>query len=79
MKKIGDVTAQRSDVKSLLKEKGWPDEKDFPEDLKEKVFIKHIKGPLFFGSTSNFQQLANQIPSTATTIIIRMGRMPYLD
>jgi SulP family sulfate permease len=79
MKKIGDVTAQRSDVKSLLKEKGWPDEKDFPEELKEKVFIKHIKGPLFFGSTSNFQQLANQIPDTATTIVIRMGRMPYLD
>ncbi|MCH7523459.1 MAG: SulP family inorganic anion transporter [Bacteroidetes bacterium] len=79
MKKIGDLTAQRSDVKSLKKEKAWSDEANFPEDLKEKVFIKHIKGPLFFGSTSDFQQLIKQIPDTASTIIIRMGRMPYID
>ncbi len=79
MKKIGDLTAKRSDVKSLGKEKGWSDEIDFPKDLEEEVFIKHIKGPLFFGSTSDFQHLAKQIPSTASTIIIRMGRMGYMD
>ncbi len=79
MKKIGDLTAERSDVKSLSKEKAWADEKDFPDDLKEKVFIKHIKGPLFFGSTSDFQQIMNQIPETASIIIIRMGRMQYID
>ncbi len=79
MKKIGDLTAERSDVKSLLKEKAWSDEIDFPKELQEEVFIKHIKGPLFFGSTSDFQQLMGQIPDTATTIIIRMGRMQYID
>ena len=79
MKKIGDLTAERSDVKPLSKEKAWLDEKNFPQELKEKVFIKHIKGPLFFGSTSDFQQLMRQIPETATTIIIRMGRMQYID
>jgi len=79
MKKIGDLTAKRSDVKSLLKEKAWNDEINFPEHLKEKVFIKHIKGPLFFGSTSDFQQIMKQIPETASAIIIRMGRMQYID
>ncbi|MBL4569220.1 MAG: SulP family inorganic anion transporter [Flavobacteriaceae bacterium] len=79
MKKMGDLTAKRSDVKSLKKEKSWKDEANFPEDLKDEVFIKHIKGPLFFGSTSDFQQLAKQIPDTASTIIIRMGRMAYID
>jgi SulP family sulfate permease len=79
MKKMGDLTAERSDVKPLLKEKAWADELDFPQKLKEGVFIKHIKGPLFFGSTSDFQQLAKQIPYTASTIIIRMGRMQYID
>lgn len=79
MKQIGDLTASRSDVKSLKKEKAWNDEQDFPEQLKEEVFIKHIKGPLFFGSTSDFQQLAKQIPETATVVIIRMGRMQYMD
>jgi SulP family sulfate permease len=79
MKIIGDLTAQRSDVKSLKHEKAWDDEKDFPEKLKEEVFIKHLKGPLFFGSTSEFQQLTSQIPDTATYVIMRLGRMQYMD
>jgi SulP family sulfate permease len=78
MKKIGDLTTEYSDIKPL-KEKSWPDEKDFPEHLKESVFIKHIKGPLFFGSTSDFQQLYKQIPEKATTVILRLGRMQYMD
>lgn len=79
MKKIGDLTAERSDVKPLLKEKAWEDEKNFPEDYKEKVFIKHIKGPLFFGSTSDFQALSQQIPDTANTAVLRLDRMQYMD
>lgn len=78
MKKIGDLTAEDSHVIPLTEE-AWDDESDFPVHLKEEVFIKHINGPLFFGSTSEFQQLANQIPSTSDTVIIRMGRMPYID
>ncbi|MCB4798144.1 SulP family inorganic anion transporter [Neotamlana laminarinivorans] len=78
MKKIGDLTTKHSDV-SALKEEAWADEAEFPESLSEKVFIKHINGPLFFGSTNNFQQLAKQIPNTAKAVIIRMGKMPYID
>jgi SulP family sulfate permease len=78
MKKIGDLTAERSDVKPL-KEESWEDEADFPQKLQEEVFIKHLKGPLFFGSTSDFQQLTLQIPDQATTVILRLGRMPYMD
>ena len=79
MKKIGDLTGENSDVKTLLEEEAWADEKNFPQDLKKKVFIKHIKGPLFFGSTNNFQLLAEQIPETAAKVIIRMDRMQYID
>lgn len=79
MKKIGDLMAERSDVKPLNEEENWADEADFPKNLKEEVYIKHIKGPLFFGSTSDFQQLAQQIPPTASVVIIRMDRMQYID
>ena len=78
MKKIGDLTAERSDVKSL-KEEAWEDEGNFPLNLQEEVFVKHIKGPLFFGSTSDFQALAQQIPDTASTVIMRLDRMQYMD
>ncbi|NNK18437.1 MAG: SulP family inorganic anion transporter [Maribacter sp.] len=79
MKKLGDLTAERSDVKSLAKEKAWADEANFPEEFKEEVFIKHVKGPLFFGSTSEFQALADQIPATASYAILRLDRMQYMD
>lgn len=79
MKKMGDVTADMSDVKSLKEEKAWDDEKFFPEKLKEKVFIKHIKGPLFFGSTGHFQILSKQVPDSASYVIVRMGKVPYID
>jgi SulP family sulfate permease len=79
MKKMGDLTAERSDLRTLEKEQSWTDEAGLPKNLREEVFIKHLKGPLFFGSTSNFQALASQIPPTAFTVIIRMDLMPYMD
>lgn len=78
MKKIGDLTGHRSDVKPLNDE-AWFDERNLPQKIKDEVFIKHIKGPLFFGSTSQFQQLATQIPDSASSVVIRMGRMQYMD
>ena len=78
MKKIGDLTAERSDIKTL-KEESWRDEIDFPEKYKEEVFIKHIKGPLFFGSTSDFQALVLQVPKTASHVVMRLDRMQYMD
>jgi len=83
MKKIGDLTAGHSKVVPLKNayelSLAWSDEVNFPERLKEEVFIKRLEGPLFFGYTSDFQQLANQIPDTATHVIIRMGKTPYID
>ncbi len=83
MKKIGDLTADQSKVVPLKiadeLSMAWSDEMNFPEKLKEEVFIKRLEGPLFFGYTSDFQQLANQIPDTATHVIIRMGKTPYID
>tara|TARA_B100000900_G_scaffold238800_1_gene202900 strand:- start:540 stop:2384 length:1845 start_codon:yes stop_codon:yes gene_type:complete len=78
MKLIGDVTSRESNVEPL-KEEAWPDEIAFPVALKDSVFIKHIKGPLFFGYTSEFQQLYKQIPDKAKTVVIRLSKMQYMD
>lgn len=79
MKKIGDLTAASFNVKSLQKEASWKDEKSFPKGLKEEVFIKHLEGPLFFGSTAKFTETAKQIPTTASTLVIRLDKVPYID
>ena len=79
MKEIGDLTAERSKVSSLSENQERSDLINLPESMKELITVKQIKGPLFFGSTSEFQQLAQQIPSESDIIIFKMGRMPYMD
>ena len=78
MKLIGDSTAKRSNVEPL-KEEAWPDEEGFPVALKDVVYIKHIKGPLFFGYTSEFQEMLKMIPSSAKRVVFRLSRMQYMD
>jgi SulP family sulfate permease len=79
MKKIGDLMAKNSEVTKLEDFKNWDDEMEFPEYLREEVIIKHLEGPLFFGSTTDFQHLASQIPDDTKVIVLRMGRVPYMD
>ncbi len=79
MKKIGDLTVKESHLGPLRVEPTWQDEFGFPEHLKNEVFIKHISGPMFFGSNDNLQPLAKELPNSATTVIMRMDRMNYVD
>ncbi len=79
MKNIGNLMAKNSEIKKLKDFEDWDDEMNFPDNLREEVVIKHLDGPLFFGSTTDFQQLAAQIPDETSTIILRMGRVPYID
>ena len=79
MKKMADISAKKSMVRPLVEEPLWPDEQEMPERFKEEVYIKHIEGPLFFGSTQEIQQLASRIPVQATHAVIRMDNVPYID
>ncbi|APD07610.1 bicarbonate transporter BicA [Flavobacteriaceae bacterium UJ101] len=79
MKKMGDITSNQSKVSSIAEEIAWQDEKELSPKLREEVFVKHLNGPLFFGFTSEFQQLARQVPDTASTVVIRMDNVPYMD
>jgi SulP family sulfate permease len=83
MKKIGETTAARSQLVPLggsdELDMPWRDEMEFPKQLNEEVFIKRLDGPLFFGNTDDFQELAKGVPQTATHVIIRMGKVPYMD
>ncbi len=78
MKKIGDITAAHSQVNSL-KEEAWSDETKLSEEMQANFYFKHINGPLFFGSTSEFQALAAKIPESASAVVFRMSKMSYLD
>jgi SulP family sulfate permease len=79
MKKIGDLTENSSEVNTGSKEKLWEDEKSSTLLKSDNIAIKHINGPLFFGSTDGFQKLAKTIKAEANTVLFRFDRMEYID
>lgn len=79
MKKIGDLTENKSKVTTGSKEKLWEDEKESTVLKSDDIAIKHINGPLFFGSTDGFQKLAKTISNEAKTVLFRFDRMEYID
>lgn len=81
MKKISDVVEHRTEtapLKEFSREMPWIDEGDIIERLGNKVYIKHLYGPLFFGFASRFGDMINALPEIET-VIIRMDKVPYVD
>ncbi len=82
MKKSGDISEKGMEVGALADidgSKPWQDEKEFYEDYKDKVIIKHLYGPLFFGFTSYFKDQIKALSSEVKAVILRMDRVPYMD
>ena len=82
MKQASDIGEKGLEVGTLAGfdgEKPWQDEVEFYEQYKDKVYIKHLYGPLFFGFTSHFQDEVNNVPDEVEALIIRMDRVPYID
>lgn len=81
MKKSADTVEQGSfstNLEEFSQDKPWSDEGDLIERVGERVYIKHLNGPLFFGFVSSFQLMMQKLP-TVEVVIIRMGRVPYID
>ena len=82
MKRSSDIGEEGMQVGTLAGfdgEKPWQDEMEFYNEYKEKVYIKHLYGPLFFGFTSHFKEEVKNIPEQVKALIIRMDRVPYID
>ncbi|MEM9821601.1 MAG: SulP family inorganic anion transporter [Bacteroidota bacterium] len=82
MKKAGDISEQGLEVGKIADLDGakpWQDEKEFYEKYKDKVIIKHLYGPLFFGFTSYFKDQIKALSEDVEAVILRMDRVPYVD
>lgn len=81
MKQIADVVENRtysSPLKDFSREVPWEDEGNIIEKIGDKVYIKHVKGPLFFGFSARFQEMMKALPDIQV-VIIRMDLVPYVD
>ncbi len=82
MKETADIVEGKSNIKPLkqFKEEGtWEDEKGLVNKLGDKVFIKHIEGPLFFGMIAGFKSQIEAIPDDVSFVIFRMDKVSYVD
>ena len=79
MKAIGDLTSEQSHLSPLLIDSEDSEAEQLPENLKGKIVVKQIMGPLFFGSTSDFQRLSQEITQKSSIVIFNMTRMQYMD
>lgn len=81
MKKSADLAEQHTNLKALNvgEEDLWADESKLFPAFQNQIFIKHLYGPLFFGSVSHFKSLTNNLDHEIKTLIIRMDKVPYID
>jgi SulP family sulfate permease len=81
MKKMSDVAEGKAAIGSIAdfhREEAWSDELLIPEQLQDKIYIKHFDGPIFFGFASKFQEMTRAMPDV-NIVIMRMRRVPYID
>jgi SulP family sulfate permease len=82
MKRAGDLveSGYHSDhVTQFDKEVPWDDEKVLTPEIKNKIYIQRLNGPIFFGSITRFQEVMHDIPNDAKIVIIRMKLVSFMD
>ena len=80
MKKMADQVEDDSNQSKLeLMIYELIDTFDDAEDFKDKVFIKTIKGPLFFGFSARFLKTIRAISPKVEVVVFNMSLVPYMD
>jgi SulP family sulfate permease len=81
MKNITKIIEDRSNVaplKDFSPEITWDDEKEIVKHLGDRVMIKHLDGPLFFGFASGFRDMIQSL-NKIKAVVVRMDKVPYVD
>jgi SulP family sulfate permease len=82
MKKSSDIVENETSLEAITGfggEKPWEDETAIYKNFSNKIFIKHLYGPMFFGYTAKFQELIKQLKGDVKILIIRMDKVPHID
>jgi SulP family sulfate permease len=82
MKQMGDISELKSVSSTLLDDFHHidlrDDEKNISDDIKNKIYIQHFHGPIFFGFTAHFKKMMKELPDVSI-VIFRMNNVPTID
>lgn len=82
MKRASDLVEggySSSEMTNFDKESPWNDEGGIPEEMKHRIYIQRLNGPIFFGSITKFQSVMTDVPEDAKIVIIRMRLVSFMD
>lgn len=82
MKRAGDLVEESytsDELHAFDKESPWEDEAGIPENIRHKIYIERLNGPIFFGSITGFNRIMHDIPTDVKLVIVRMRRVNFMD
>jgi SulP family sulfate permease len=77
MKNVADISEQQTAL-SPLADEPWADEIDIPATYRDRLLVKHVEGPLFFGFARGFLNIAARAAGSRL-LVLRMDRVSLMD
>jgi SulP family sulfate permease len=77
MKKVADISERQTAITPLADEP-WADEIDIPAGYRDRLLVKHVEGPLFFGFARGFLNIAASAAG-GRLLVLRMDRVALMD
>jgi SulP family sulfate permease len=77
MKKVADISERQTAI-SPLADEPWVDEIDIPAEYRDRLLVKHVEGPLFFGFARGFLHIAARAAG-GRLLVLRMDRVSLID
>jgi SulP family sulfate permease len=77
MKSVADISEQQTALSPLVDEP-WVDEIDLPAAYRDRLLVKHVEGPLFFGFARGFLNIASRA-ADGRLLVLRMDRVHLMD
>ena len=75
---MGDLTNDNSSVLKLDDE-SFSAEVKLNDTIKNQISVQKINGPLFFGFTNEFQDLAQKVPKDSKYVVLDFINVGYID
>jgi SulP family sulfate permease len=77
MKKVADISERQTAI-SPLADEPWADEIGIPAEYRDRLLVKHVEGPLFFGFARGFLNIAARAAG-GRLLVLRMDRVSLMD
>jgi SulP family sulfate permease len=77
MKNVADLSEQQTTIGPMADEP-WADELSLPAADRDRLLVKHIEGPLFFGFARGFADIALRAEG-GKLLVLRMDRVRFMD